>query len=468
MIKPRGQRKGYFLIDTFLFLLLAVNFFTLPGAYAEFSINAIPVDGSSSIRFPRVQSEPVNVEVRLRINSDQNKRYELRQKLLGDFRNDQGDILGRNAVSFYALSGSNTRGTLYQTTPVQLDSFDRVLYASSPQGDGDTFVVVYQINPSDIDASGNFFSKIFYTLTPVEGGVSEQNAFLNCYISVERKVNFTINTSSHSAHTLRFNSRSGGSDGSIEIKSDKDMGQQFQITQQINEPFHNEKGEIFPLEKIYFSATSQKGESLISAPNALSQKPTQLYMSGRRGEADDIVINYHIDKETIKDLPGGNFKARLTYIIESQGAVIKQFPAELQFELAPIFDIEVSPQVGSGLFFQNIQPGVAVEKEVAVNIKSNLRRPYAVIQKIVSPLANEKGDIISLDSFKIKGESVKDMPGQVSITQLDTVRLGDTTVFISDPEGSPSNFILRYRIEAPRNVRAGDYFAKISYALVEK
>jgi hypothetical protein len=46
--------------------------------------------------------------------------------------------------------------------------------------------------------------------------------------------------------------------------------------------------------------------------------------------------------------------------------------------------------------------------------------------------------------------------------------LGDTTIFISDAQGSSSSFILRYFLEGPRDVKSGDYFAKISYALVEK
>lgn len=469
MIEARNLKKDHFLIVIFFFFFLAVTlFFTFSSAYAEFSVNASPVDGSSSIRFPTVKSQPVNVEVRIRINSTQNKRYEVRQKLLGDFRNNEGDILGRNAISFYTLSGSNIHGTLYQASPAQLDTFDRVLYSSSPQGDPDTFIIVYQIDPSNISFSGDFFSKMIYTLTPVEAGVSEQNAFLNCYISIERKANFGINTSSHSARTLHFNSRSGGSDGAVEIKWDKGVGRQFQITQLVNEPFRNEKGETFPLEKIYFNAVSQGGESLISAPTALSQKPAQLYVSGGRKDGDSVVINYRVDKDAIKDLPGGNFKARLTYNIESAGGILEQFPMELQLELAPIFEIEVSPELDSGLVFQNIQAGVVVEKEVVLNVKSNMQRPYAVIQNIMTPLTNEKGDTIPLDSFKIKGEVVEGMTGQTMMAQPVAARLADSTVFVSDPEGRSTRFILRYSLEAPKNVKSGNYFARISYALVEK
>lgn len=465
---PRGQRKASFLVRILPIFLFLYLFFPPFFVQAEFSLNVSPVDGSSSIRFPRIDTQPVNVEVRVSINSDQGKRYELRQKLLEDFRNDQGDILSRNAISFYTLSGSNSHGSLYQTTPAPLDTMDRVLYSSSGQAGSDSFVIVYQVNPSDVDVSGNFFSRIFYTLQPAEAGLVEQNTVLNCYLSVEREANFTISTSSHSARSLRLESLDGVANGSVQIKLDRNLGRQFQITQIIEEPFANEKGQALPLDKFSISVNAKMGESLLSGPSGLSQKPTQLYLSTGSGQADEVIANYRLDKDILRDFANATYRARFVYVVESGANVIKRLPLEVQLEILPVFEIEVSPEFTSSLLFQNISSGVTVEREIALRVNSNMQRPYAVVQKIISPLANDRGDIIPLEFFKLKSESSPEMRGNALIAQPQEVRLGDTTVFLSDAQGSSSGFILRYFLEGPPDVRSGDYFAKISYALVEK
>jgi hypothetical protein len=140
----------------------------------------------------------------------------------------------------------------------------------------------------------------------------------------------------------------------------------------------------------------------------------------------------------------------------------------MQLEVIPVFEIEIPADFKGGLFFQNIQPGVTMEREIVLRVNSNMQRPYAVVQRVTLPLTNESGNSIPLSFFKFKSEDTNDTTGQTVISESQEVHLGDTTIFISDAQGSSSSFILRYFLEGPRDVKSGDYFAKISYALVEK
>jgi hypothetical protein len=349
-----------------------------------------------------------------------------------------------------------------------IDTMDRVLYASSGQGDADSFIIVYQVDPNNINASGNFFSRILYTLQPLEGGVSQQNNILNCYLTVERKSSFSISTSSHSAHTLRLEKSQNGCDGFVQIKLDRGLGRQFQITQVVQDLFISDNGQTIPLDKFSLSLNAQKGQSLFPNFSTLSQKPTQLYLSNDNGEADTMTINYHIDRDIFKNLSSGVFRARFVYAVESGANILARLPLDVQLEVTPVFEIEIPADFNSGLFFPNIGPGVSIEKEIVLRVNSNIQRPYTVVQKIALPLTNERGDTIPLSFFKVKSEEAKDTVGQTLIADAQEVRLGDTTIFISDTEGSSSSFILRYFLEGPRDAKSGDYFARVSYALVEK
>ena len=435
-------------------------------AHAELSLSVLSVEGLNSIRFPRAENAAVNEQVRVRITGE-GQRYQVKQRLLDDFRNDKGELLNRRALTCYTLSGSNMHGTLYQGIPTQVDSLDRVVYVSSPQGDNDSLVMVYQVDPLGSTASGNFFGRIIFTLQDTSGTNREQNVIINCYVTIDKKADFSIDTSSHNPHLLRILPSDSSAEGFVQINLSSIFGKQFEVTQTMEEPFRNEQGKTLPQDVVTTFLKSGTGTSFISAPTGLSQKVTRIYQSTPQGSPDTLTVVLRVNKEAFVKTSQGLFTARFAYAIESGGELIKRFPLTIQIEIPSIFQIEATPETRSGLVFTNIQPNTAAEKEVVLDITTNTNKPYAVVQRVSSPLVNETGDTIPQGQFKVTGFTLEGMPG-TPIVSTKPVTQGDTTIFVSDPTGTPAKVGLRYSLEGSPNMRSGSYMMKISYALIEK
>jgi hypothetical protein len=451
-----------------IIILAGLAMFFSSQACAEIFFSVAPADGSSTIRFGRIINEPISVAVRVNITSSGGTRYEVNQRLLDPLRNDQSEALANNAVTFYTAGGSNAHGTLYQNTPAQLDTLNRVIYSSSPEGSTDSFTIVYQVNPSVITSSGNFLGRILYSVRGIGTNASEKEVILNCYLEYEKKFDFEVTTSSHDAHTVRIAADDKNNEGYVQLKNIADFGGPFQITQIIEENLSNEKGMNLLPEAVQFFVRCFRGQSSYSSPSVLSQKSTLLYASDARGKQDEIVIGFRVDKDAIKNVGSGTFRGRFIYTIESQNKTISRIPINIQLEIPPVFEIGVVSQGSTGLTFQNMRPGVTVEKELVLNVTSNLKKPYTVVQKITSPLANARADTIPFNFLKVKTETIETMPGKALLGELTPVHQADTVLFASDSEGHSSRFIVRYSLAGSDDVKPGDYATRISYGLLEK
>ena len=452
--------------------ILAVFFgFCLFGnAWAASTLSVTPLEGGNSLRFGRIAADNIiNKQIRIRVASDSGVKYQIEQRLLEPLKDNKGVMLNYDAFTFYTLRGSNLAGSLYQDSPYRVDTFKRVLYVSSAAGTGDSFSVIYSIDPSKINISGNFFGRILYTFTPLGSGGTQKEVILNVYFETEKNFQVSLKTSSQSFRTLRLSSDKDKLEGYLRISAEGFLEQKYDIKQVVQEPFKNEKGETIPLELVKVFASSNKGQAYASSPTPLSRKPLLIYGSEIRGEGDEIVVNFSVDTEDFENLPSGHFKALVIYNVESSGSLIKRLPVDITLEIKPIFDIEIISESIDGLHFRNLKSGSgSIKKEVIIKVKTNLDRPYNVVQNLSTPLTNQSGNTIPLRFFRLKEEESKDNPGDIIFSQYTPLSLGDTRVFASNATGDSSEFKIIYSLEIPRDMIAGDYFTGLNYSLVEK
>jgi hypothetical protein len=139
----------------------------------------------------------------------------------------------------------------------------------------------------------------------------------------------------------------------------------------------------------------------------------------------------------------------------------------LEAHVAPVFEINVELPPG-GVDFANLLPNSPPEtREVLVRVQSNLGKPYMVIQKVVSPLSNEKGEAIAEVAFSLKEEFIGSASGKLAHTDFKPVSPGDATLFFSDTQGSSAEFKVIYRLRAYPEMTPGDYRTEIVYSLGE-
>jgi len=450
------------------FLLIC---FLLPlNIWAAASLSVTPLEGGNSLRFGRItSSNTISKQIRIRVTSDLGVKYQVEQRLLEPLRNTKGESLNPDVFNFYTLRGSNLTGALYQDTPYKVDTFKKVLYVSAAAGTGDSFSIIYSIDPSKINISGNFFGRILFTFTPLGAGGTQREVILNVYFETEKSFQASLKTSSQSSRTLRLLPNKDQLIGYLQISAEGSLGQKYEVKQVVQEPFKNEKGEVVPLELVKVFASSNEGQTYISSPTPLTRKTLLVYGSKARGEGDEIVVNFSVDTKDFEGLPSGLFKALLLYNVESSGSLIKRLPIDVSLEIKPIFDIEVVSESMGGLYFRNLKPDSGlIEKEIIIKVKTNLNRPYNVVQNLNTPLANQSGNTIPLQSFRLREEKSKDDPGNIIFSQYTPLNLGDTRVFASNSTGDSSEFKIIYSLEVPRDMVGGDYFTGLNYSLVEK
>ncbi|MBD3264719.1 MAG: hypothetical protein GF375_06425 [Candidatus Omnitrophica bacterium] len=455
---------------TLIFLCGFIASTILLSAYAAYNLSVVPRRGGNSIYFGRVSSgETVNREVKIRVNSTSGVKYQIRQRLLEPMVNEKGVRIDREALKFYTLRGSNSSGALYQDMPLVLDTMERVLYVSSPVGDSDSFYTVYVIEGSKIKRSGNFFGRILYTLVPLEGGASEREVIVNIQAQVSREFEVSVTTSSRNPRLLKLSSGEKEKEGFIKVTLEGGIGRRYRLIQSLQEPLRNQQGEILPEDILKFRVSVSAGQSSYPSYTSMTARPSEVYLSDNEGSGGDIVIGFVIDESRLGEIPSGDFKGRLFYTIEAEGQPVESFFVDLLLQIEPVFDIEVVSNFGSSIYFRNVKPlSPPPNKEVLIRVKSNLHKPYSVVQRLERPLTSEKGDKIPFRFFKVKGLIEEGNSGNIAFNQFTPVKQGNTVVFSSDSKGSPSEFRVLYSLQVPQDTREGDYFTNLSYSLIQK
>jgi len=436
--------------------------------WADFDLSVTPIEGGSSLRFGRVSVETVNREVRLRVSSATGSPYQLRQRLIEPLIDSQGNRLPDGAVTFYTLRGSNTRGSLYQDTPANLGSIDRVLYYSAPSGDNDSFIIAYSIDGSKVNASGSYFGKIAYSLVP-QGAGSAREVYLNVYVDFDRNFDATLSTSSGGERELRLSSDEKDSAADVTLKLNGQLGGVYNVVQSVESPLRGEQGDPAAPGLLTYVVAADNGTSNVVSPAALTAQPVIIYNSTAAGDGDNIAIKFTVDKNVIDSLSVGRYHALLSYSVQARGQTVAQLPLDIYVEVKPVFEIQVISEDNKGLIFNDLRPDGPLQiRRTTIKVKSNLHRPYCVTQKVDAPLTSPAGSIMPLRDFTMRQGLEKGQSGRVVFTADTPLKVGDTIIYYSDAQGTAARFIVDYTAKGSPNLKAGDYYLNIDYALMEK
>lgn len=466
-----GEAKGpgffcYVLRKVYMKKILLAVLFTLGAvsAHAAVTLTAVPIEGGDSLRFGRVGgNDEINRQVRLRITSTPGMRYEVRQRLADPVSDSRGNRLDPNVLMFYTLRGSNTRGSLYQDSLLSLDTNDQVLYSSDPAGDSDTLILSYNAYGKNIRSSGSFLGRIIFTVVP-QGAAAPQEILMNVYIDTESSFSVSLVPLTGSSD-LRFTSETTGE---IALNIQGGLGKQYVVNQSMQEPLRNSSGDTLEDGAIKFSLYATNGTSEVAAGASLTHKPVKVYTSSSDGKADKLSLKFSFDPAVLAQLDAGTYRGMLVYDVESQGAIITSIQVPVQVEIKSVFSLEIVSEEGGTLMFRNVTPHANVpDKKVLVIVKTNMKKPYCVVQKIDTALTSTKGNTIETEKFRMRQFIQSNYTGTIVSADYAPVKVGDTIIFNSDNKGSPSEFEVDYNL-LPASYKAGDYYLNCSYALMEK
>jgi len=442
-------------------LLVAAVF--CPASEATLSLSASPVRGGSSLRFGRVDTtRPTSQEVRVRVTSDEGSQYQIFQSMITPFTNEKGEFLHASALETYAITGSNSVGSLYLQQITTMKSIDDLIYSSSQSGESDSVTMVYSVNPSQVNTSGRFSGKIMYTLRPVSGG-SQKQVFLDVFLEISQ--DFKIQAQASSGRDLvQLNPKSPkDAEGYLKISYEGNVGEKISVYQEIDRLPVNDLGQEIGKDAFRFSISGSKGaDTKYAMPTDFSRRML-VYSSTQPSE--DIMVRFLLNDQALAIQRSGVYRGQIKYLFEKQSGFETVF-LNIEIAVEPVFEIQVSFPEGEPRFdnlFPNTPPQV---KQAFVEVKTNLGRPYMVIQKIPSPLANEKGTLFKKDFFDMKVEGV-DGIGKNNFNDFATVTLEEKTIFFSNAKGDPCKAKVLYRLKPYEGMDPGDYMMSIVYSLGE-
>ncbi len=443
-------------------LLLSLVLFCLESE-ATLSLDASPVRGGSSLRFGRVDSSKMaSQEVRIRASSDEGNQYQIFQAMIEPFSNEKGEFLHASALQSYAITGSNAFGSLYNQQIANMKNADDLLYSSSPTGQSDSVTMVYTINPENINLSGRFSGKILYTMRPVSGGAQKQ-AYIDVFLEISE--DFKIQTQASSGKSLvRLKTKSPVDvEGYLTISFSGNFGERVNVYQEIDRFPASELNEDIGKEAIRFSVTGSKDADIkYSTPSALSRRML-IYSSSL--SSDELTVHYLLDEQALAKEKAAVYKGQIKYIVEKQGS-FQTILLDVEVVVDPVFELLVSFPQGEPRF-DNLLPNSPPQvREAVVEVKTNLGKPYAVVQKISSPLANEKGFVFKKDFFDMKVEDA-DGVGKNNFEQFEPVPQEEQVIFTSDLKGNSCKARVYYRLRPYPQMDPGNYLTSIVYSLGE-
>ena len=432
--------------------------------WAAISLTADPLQGGTTLRFGGIDTiGEVNRDVRIRVNTNESQQYQIYARLIDPLTNEQGQTLGPTAIKLYGMPGSNGSGSLYIQTPQNLSQAEDLLYTSSPNGDSDSFTVVYQTRNDWVTLGGNFNGRILFT---VRGGGSQETAILNISLdkTSELKVNFegpnhskTIELSQRDLKSLDL--------PTVEVSINGNPGGLIRIYQEVNSlPSDSTAAEVNP-QLIKTQTISDDHDSpVINAPTNLTRGRNLLCESSKSTSA--CIVKFELDPEIFSEHPQGDYRSQIKFIAQGD-SILEEESFDLHVAIEPNIEMSVvlPPE---GMKFGDVVPGLEPKiSEVTVNIKSNLGRPYMISQRVVSAMTNQSGDTVPPEYFTIKTDSLDGGPGKGAFDSFQSVKPGDSTIFFSDNKGSSTQFKVFYRLKSSSNMKPGNYTTSITYSLGE-
>ena len=462
------KKNSYFKL---LILSLAFVFlFIVPNApAATFSLSVTPYAGGYDLRYGKLglASGRINREVTVNITSDIAKQYRLVHDLLEPLSTAQGSRISESNFVVYGIRGTNKYGTINVAEEVPVSLNRQILYTSNQAGTSDSFTLVYGLIPQLGIETGSYRGRISFTLEPIDSTQDSVIVILNIFAELEVDSAVEINTITGIKDIILRADKEDMRSSGVEVNIQGGFGKQFRILQVVAEQPVSSEGNVLSWEAINFVGRGAQKGMLINTPMALSPAQQIIYTSSPSGAAESFVIDY-----TLGDLSqqkAGRYKTKMKYFLEGVGAQTQLITTlGLEIENTRVFELVVLPENQQGIInFPDLKPKEPPKKnEVMMEVKSNLGKRYQVSQSVYSDLMSKEGNVVPQGCFTLKTESLE-TKGNLKFPQAQGVKRGDTTLFISDEQGSPDKFKMIYELTVPWQVKAGDYSTRITYSLSE-
>ncbi len=94
-------------------------------------------------------------------------------------------------------------------------------------------------------------------------------------------------------------------------------------------------------------------------------------------------------------------------------------------------------------------------------------KSYQVIQKVASPMINEKANKVPEENFTVKVKDVESKEEHRLIVDKEApVKKGESVLFSSGSAGESAHFTAQYRLTMPQDIKSGNYETQIAYSLL--
>ena len=449
-------------VFTFIIYLLWIN-----QVQAAFSVSVTPYEGGSELRFGRLEAEipQVKREATVTITTDVSKRYHVYQEMLMPLANSQGEVIPRDSLQIYTLQGSNARGSLEAEQTQSMPGGRMLLYTSDSAGQGDSFIVVYSLRLPAGSSGGTYRGQMMFTLEAVDGSVTSNKKYLNAAVTLESQAGLEVVTALGSRSIELQAEDLFQEKNEVLLKITGNLGQSYRLIQCLPEALRSEHNDL-PDDAVSFKVREgRKGR--VAEEGELRSGNTVLYTSNSSGSADNVSVSYHL-KETLS-AQAGLYRGKVRFFLETPMMTkgIEQPSLDFLVNIEPTFELQVSPETGGRIEFTDVKAMQPPKiNEVAIGVATNLGRPYQISQKVNSLLMNEQGETIDEGEFTFYEQEVT-KGGILKHPSRTEVEVGETTLFISDQQGSPAQFKIIYELTVPRDVGAGKYSSQITYTISE-
>ena len=467
----KNQKRSFFVTGILFSAALFITVFSSSCAFAAFDMRVHPYEGGYDLNFRNVdlQAGRVNKELVIDITNDTGKQYRLTQVLADPLTNDQGISMPQQSLVVYARQGSNKYGTLSVQTDTPVFFGRYILYTSNQNGLSDSFILVYSLLVPANQEPGYYRGRLQFILEPVSSTQESKLVVINIAAQIEAQSRFEVVTSSKDGVIRLDASNPDKKSSDVGITMTGGLGKQFRITQLIPDSLVSSEGDEFKAESVKFIGREAKEGEVINVEQSLSLKPVTVYTSGARGQADSFVLTYSLGDLT--GLKAGTYIGNIKYQLEGEGLAAGGLIETLRLEIdnPRIFDISITPELGGRIEFRDLKPMQPPKTyEVAIKVNSNTGRRYQVSQMVTSGLMNKEGYEMPQDYFTCRTDALEGTKGSVKLSQKTGIKKQmDTTLFVSDKQGSSDTFKAVYELTPPPDVRSGDYSTTLVYSLLE-
>jgi len=131
------------------------------------------------------------------------------------------------------------------------------------------------------------------------------------------------------------------------------------------------------------------------------------------------------------------------------------------------FGISANPYEGGfDLRFGKIDPAMGrVNKEVRVEVTTDIDKQYRVIQVLQEPLTNSQGDKFPQNSFLVYAVPGTNKYGTLSVEMEIPVYMGRKVIYTSNQQGLSDSFALVYSLLVPVDQQPGSYRGRLLFTL---